>query len=95
MAKVTNLSSENSAQTALAAPETLDIRQVVDQQLRSLQRFGLTVAPAGTGETFAFSTSEDPAAVAGLCGGQTRQNRQNPEKSHFSLSCEWCTEHRN
>lgn len=61
---MTNLSDENPTQTDLAAADTLDVHQAVDQQLRSLQRFGLTIVPKGNGEVFNFSAHEEPTAVA-------------------------------
>ena len=55
MPKVSNLSADNESN------EDIDLQLALSQHLSGLKEFGVTIVPAGKGETFEIANSGDPA----------------------------------
>ena len=55
MPKVSNLSADNESN------ENIDLQLALSQHLSGLKEFGVTIVPAGKGETFEIANSGDPA----------------------------------
>ncbi len=59
MTKVSNLSAQG-----ISNESTVDLQQALVQHLSGLKEFGITIVPAGKGESFEFAADDSPAASA-------------------------------